>query len=205
MCPAGKTSLLFRVVTSGATVSHMSTQAGVSCSALELLGAAVTCVRAADPTDTTAALLVAWRGFGAAAAAGGLLAGDNPGDAALARESRPVIRAVMRGLRPAPSLPYADLITETVDVLTPSGLRAGLRCGWLYSEQVEQLSPASAVRRAILVLVGELATLLSGAAPHARDRADKAACEHGARLADELGRCWRGHPSMFSKRLRDDL
>lgn len=172
--------------------------------ALELIAEAIVRLRATDPADTAAALLAAWHGFGTAEAAGGLLAEDNPDDAVLARNARPIMAGVATRLREAPSLPFTDIVKESVDGLTPPGYQPPD-----YSEQLDDpnevadLSPAGSVRRAILGLALELNTLLPRAAEKARNQADREACEHGTRLAYELSRCWEGRLGSFLNNSQD--
>lgn len=66
-------------------------------------------------------------------------------------------------------------------------------------------SPAGVARRGILALALELNTLLPQVAEHAVDPADRAACEHGTRLAYELSRCWEGRLGSFLNDSRDLL
>lgn len=157
--------------------------------ALDLVAAAAAEVRATDPADTPAALLSAWHGFTAAGTAGGMLAADNPEDGVLARNARPVLVAVAERLQAAPSLPYSDPAAEPVTGLVPDDVHD--------SESDDQLPPATTVRAAILDLVLALNSLLSTAAGHARDAADRRACQEGTRLAHELGSCWEGRLRSF--------
>ncbi|ONI92800.1 hypothetical protein ALI22I_01880 [Saccharothrix sp. ALI-22-I] len=151
-------------------------------------------------------MLAAWHGFGTAEAAGGFLAQDNADDAVLARNARPVMAAVATRLRDAPSLPYTDEVVETVDGLVPDDFRIPVddRAAVHHDpDQPVDRSAAGIVRRAILALALELNTLLPQVAEHAADPADRVACEHGTRLAYELGRCWEGRLSSFLGSSRD--
>jgi hypothetical protein len=150
-----------------------------------------------DPADTSAVLTAAWLGFGVAQAAGSLLAHDNPGDALLARQTRPVFRTVTTLLLAAPSLPYTDPTVELVDGLAPEACRAETFFPAGASEDATDRSAAGAVRRGILALALELNTLLPRAAELAREPTDAAACRHGTGLAYELSRCWQSRPGSF--------
>jgi hypothetical protein len=86
-----------------------------------LIGECIVRLRMTDPADTAATLLAAWHGFGTAQAAGTLLALDNPDDAVLTRNARPVLHAVVQQLHAAPSLPYTDPDIETIEGLVPEG------------------------------------------------------------------------------------
>ena len=164
--------------------------------ALEVIAGSIARLRAIDPADTTAILAAAWHGFGVAQAAGSLLAYDNPGDALLARQTRPVFRTVTTLLMAAPSLPYTDHGVELVDGLAPEGCAAETYFRDTYDEAPDP-SVAGAVRRGILALALELNTLLPRAAELARDPADEAACRHGTGLAYEVSRCWHSRPGSF--------
>jgi hypothetical protein len=174
--------------------------------ALELIAEAIVRLRSTDLADTEAALLAAWHGFCTAQAAGGLLAQDNPDDAMLARNARPVMAAVASQLREAPSLPYTDQVTEIVHGLIPDDIQVSAEdqaIVYYDPDQPVDHSAAGVVRRAILALVLELNTVLPQAAEHAAHPADRAACEHGTRLAYELGRCWEGRLGSFLNNARD--
>lgn len=174
--------------------------------AMELIAEEIGRVRSTDPTDTAAALLAAWHGFGAGEAAGALLAQDNPDDGVLARNARPVFAAVAQRLRAAPSLPYTDQVSETIVGLTPASERPKDSTERREDpDMVPSPSPADNVRHAILDLALELNTLLPAAAEHARDPADRRACQHGARLAYELSSCWEGRLRSFLNKSRTDL
>lgn len=161
-------------------------------SAVELVTAATAAIRATDPVDTPAALLAAWHGFGIAGAAGDMLAADNPDDAVLARNASAVLAAVAERLRAAPSLPYTDPVTETVTGLIPDDDPDRVDDG-----DLDQATPADAVRAAILDLALALNILLPVAATHARGAADRRACTEGTRLAHELACCWEGRFGSF--------
>lgn len=162
---------------------------------MELIVEAIVRLRSTDPADTAAALLAAWHGFATAQAAGSMLAQDSPDDAVLARNARPIMAAVAAQLREAPSLPYTDVVTENVSGLVPHNVELPADDHPVVDGDPDQPvddSPAGIVRRSILMLALELNTLLPQAAEHAREHADRRACEHGTRLAYELGRCWEG-------------
>lgn len=204
----GNPVYLVRVRVALATVRLMTTPEAANRprTAVELVAEAIARLRSTDPADTAASLLAAWHGFGTAEAAGGFLAQDNVDDAVLARNARPVMAAVVTRLREAPSLPYTDQVAETVDGLVPEGLPGiGDERAIVYQDpdQPVDTSEAGIVRRAILALALELNTLLPQAAEYADDPADRAACEHGTRLAYELSRCWEGQPSSFLNHARD--
>lgn len=165
--------------------------------ALEAIAESIAGLRATDPADTTVVLTATWRGFGVAQAAGSLLAHDNPGDALLARHTRPVFQTVTTLLLAAPSLPYSDSAVELVGGLAPAGCRPETYFPAIASDDVPDLSVAGAVRRGILALAHELNTLLPRAATLARDPADAAAFRHGTGLAYELTRCWQSRPGSF--------
>ncbi|MFI7680487.1 hypothetical protein HFP15_30975 [Amycolatopsis sp. K13G38] len=174
--------------------------------ALDLVVEAIARLQTTDPSDTTASLLAAWHGFGTAEAAGQFLAQDNVDDAVLARNARPVMAAVAVLLREAPSLPYTDEVVETVDGLVPDGFQipADDRTIVYYNPgQPLDESAAGIVRRSIQTLALMLNTLLPQAAEHAEHPADRVACEHGTRLAYELGCCWEGQLSSFLNSSRD--
>lgn len=172
--------------------------------ALEPIAEAIVRLRRTDTADTVAALLAAWHGFGIAEAAGGLLAEDNPDDAVLAHNARPVMTAVATRLRQAPSLPYTDPVEETVDVSPRPHTDRRTTLNQLDDpEAVADLSVVGNVRRGILDLALELNTLLARVAEMARDRADRQACAHGMRLAYELSHCWEGRLGSFLNDSRD--
>jgi hypothetical protein len=178
----------------------MTTSAEQARTALELVAEAMVRVRLTDPTDTAASLLAAWHGFATAGAAGRHLAQDNLDDAVLAHNAAPVMAAMDALLREAPSLPYTDLVTETVNGLIPDGIpmpATGPEIVYHDPDQPVDNSPAGLVRQAIRALALELNTLLPQAAEHAGDPADRAACEHGTRLAYELCCCWEGRLRSF--------
>lgn len=180
--------------------------AGRPRTALDLIAEAIARVRSTDPTDTGASLLAAWHGFATAHAAGQFLACGNPDAAVLARNADPVMAAVADRLREAPSLPYTDRIVETVNGLVPDGFEIPVDDRAIVYHEPDQPvdeSAAGIVRRAILALALELNTLLPQAAEHADDQADRVACEHGTRLAYELGRCWEGQLGTFLNSHRD--
>lgn len=182
-----------------------SPPSGQDRTALELIAECVARLRAADPAETATALLAAWHGFGIAEAAGSLLAQDNPNDAILARNARPVLQAAAQRLRAAPSLPYTDAVVEPVDRLAPERYPAD--GDHLDDEDLALepgINPADAVRRGILTLAFELNALLPQAARHARDPADSQACRHGSQLAYELTSCWEGRFGTFLNRDRQD-
>ncbi|ALG06306.1 hypothetical protein [Kibdelosporangium phytohabitans] len=174
--------------------------------ALHLIAEAIARLRSTDPTDTASSLLAAWHGFGTAEAAGGFLSRDSVDDAVLARNARAVIATVSARLRDAPSLPYIDKVSETVHGLVPDNVQIPVddRAAAHHDpDQPADRSAAGLVRRAILALVSELNTLLSLAAEHAANHTDRAACEHGTRLAYELGSCWEGRLGSFLTSSRD--
>lgn len=174
--------------------------------ALELVVEAIARLQSTDPSDTAAALLAAWHGFGTAEAAGGFLAQDNVDDTVLERNARPVMAAVAVRLRDAPSLPYTDEVIETVDGLVPDGFQIPIdNRAIVYHDPDQPLdeSAAGIVRRSIQALALELNTLLPQVAEHAEHPSDRLACEHGTRLAYELGRCWEGRLSSFFNSSRD--
>lgn len=169
--------------------------------ALELIAECVARLRVTAPADTAAALLAAWHGFGTAEAAGSLLAQDNPNDAILARNARPVLRAAAQRLQAAPSLPYTDPVIEPVDGLAPeSSGAAGDHLDYEDLGIEPGTNPAGAVRRGILALAFELNVLLPQAARYARDPADNQACRDGAQAAYELASCWEGRFGSFLNR-----
>lgn len=174
--------------------------------ALDLVVEAIARLQSTDPSDTAASLLAAWHGFGTAEAAGRFLAQDNVDDAVLARNTRPVMATVAVRLREAPSLPYTDEVIETVDSLIPDGFQIPVDDQAIVYHDPDQPLDKSAVgivRRSIQALALELNTLLPQAAEHAEHPADRVACEHGTRLAYELGRCWEGRLSSFLNSSRD--
>ena len=149
----------------------VSEDADPRCCALELVADSIGRVRATDPADTAAALLAAWNGFAVADAAGELLGQDNPDDAILARNARPVLAAVAE-LLPTDASP--------AEVDEPGDHTA-----------------ADVVRGAVLMLLLEVNTLLPQAAERARNSADRESYQHGTRLAYELSCCWEGRLSSF--------
>jgi hypothetical protein len=132
---------------------------------LDLIVEAIVCVRRIDPADTAAGLLAAWHGFGTVDAAGALLAQDNPDDAVLARNARPVLAAEVTRLREVPSLPDTDIVTETVEGLVPDDFRRPAGDQVIVDHDPGQTvgqSAAGIVRRSILTLAQELTTLPAG-------------------------------------------
>jgi hypothetical protein len=185
---------------------------------LELITETVDRVRTIDPHDTVASLSAAWDGFGTVQAAGFFLAEDNPDHAVLAANARPVLNAVAERLRRAPSLPAPPQVVEmTVTGLVPAraprrGKGAARRdedaviYGDPDPDEAADPSPAAgAVRQAILWLSSEVSGLLSEAAEHAHDVADRQACLDGVRLSYELASCWQGRLRSYLNRMRKDL
>ncbi|APU21277.1 hypothetical protein [Actinoalloteichus sp. GBA129-24] len=184
----------------------MTPAAGRGWAALDLVAEAIARVRSTDATDTEAALLAAWHGFATAEAAGWFLARNSLDDATLARNASHLMAAVADRLREAPSLPYLDPLAETVDGLIRSGFQIPVDNRAIVHHEPDQPADDSAagiVRRAVLALALELNMLLPHTAEHADSPADRVACEHGTRLANELGRCWEGRLDSFLNSHRD--
>jgi hypothetical protein len=138
----------------------------------DLLRDLLTEVCAVDAADTAAVLMVAWRGFSAANAAGQLLAESTPSLAAFSNPMQPLVARIGAALRAAPSMP-ADLQPVMVNLACPAGDR--------FEEQRARMI-CGLIRDVMLALD----TLLPRAALHAPDATDHAACREGSRVSREL-------------------
>lgn len=134
---------------------------------------------AADPADTTAALVAAWYGFSLAFTLGQFLASRSPDLAVLHENAMPAWAQVIDALDAAPALP---------DGVHGLGL-----------DTVPGPDPALMIlaHRGILNLALALNALLPQVSEHASNGADRAAATACTALAAELGDCYAGRLKTF--------
>jgi hypothetical protein len=170
----------------------------------ELLEQAAADLRAADVTDTDAALRAGWAGVCATGAAGQLLSecadpGHYPACWLLAE---PVLAGAVRALRATPALRGAS--TE----INPAGGPG---------DRLDDAA-ASEVCRLLAETADALGTALSGAARHARAKAARRACRAGTAAGPRLAGIYRAsktqrpvlaeaaeHPEWLQAHTRDEL